>query len=137
VCSGTSIPLFLILIAYAHPSIRLAAGQDKRLTAYLRVWSQRPLGEWSEQPACEIDSTGITHVVHFNSTNVRKTDAYHTPAYVVADSIELLYGGTSFSSRYPNRAPRHYQDSLTGMAHRNNVRVILSLSALGGNGEKA
>jgi spore germination protein YaaH len=137
VYSRTSILLFLALIAHVHPPIRLAAQQDKWLTVYLPVWSQRPLGEWLGQPAWEIDWTGITHVVHFNNTNVSKTDPYYTPAYVATDSIELFYGATSFPGCYPGCPPTHYQDSLIAIAHRNNVRVILNLSALGSDGEKA
>lgn len=127
------VPLFISLLVMLGCS-----SQAQRLnwvTVYYPVWAMRPLGSaaWAIPP-WEIDWTGITHVVHFNNTNVDSTPPFYRPVRVASDSIDLEFLGITNPG---NGQWVHWQDSLITIAHRHAVKVLLNLSALGGSGEKS
>ncbi len=124
------LPCFAVLLGCSTQAQGL-----KWLTVYYPVWAMRPLGSaaWAIPP-WEIDWRGITHVVHFNNTNVDSIPPFYRPVRVPADSIDLEFLGITNPG---DGHWLHWQDSLISIAHRHGVKVLLNLSALGGSGEKS
>jgi GH18 family chitinase len=110
-------------------------GQTKWFTTYYATWSMIPLGSSNYAlPPWEMDFRGLTHVVLFDNGNVTQTAPYWAymfnsiPADAETDSLGVEYNANAAPGDGVNRV--HYLDSLVTIAHRNGVKVVITIPAV-------
>ena len=124
-----SVVVAIVVLMCLLGSMSLSSGNITNLSVYYPTWCMRPLDDDGYGlPPWDIKWDGITHIVVFMDGNVQTTSPYYGPrvnnSAGRADSLEFQYGvaGAGNGSRYG--------DSLISIAHRNGVKILLTIQAV-------
>lgn len=113
----------VLLIFIVGTQSSLMAQQPFWVTAYYPSWAETNTSQGG-MPLWNASLTGITHLVRFCGWTSQKAP-YVFPMVSANDSIEFEYHGISNSLSGPS-SWTNWQDSCIVIAHRNNVKVVLS-----------
>ena len=101
----------------------LLAQQSFWATAYYPGWAEASISQGG-MPIWTADLVGITHLVRFVGWTSQKPP-YVLPMVTTNDSIEFEFHGISNPLSGPS-SWINWEDSLIRIAHRNNIKVVLS-----------
>lgn len=99
-------------------------------TAYYGTWQQDSLGSsWNQEslglPPDQIDYTGMNVIVHFGNGNINSNSNFFFSDF--ADKTSQAYHDLFYGA---NQSSINYQQMLVANAHKNGVKVCLSLQAV-------
>ena len=117
----------------------ISFGFARNLTQPSRMWITTYYQTYApgDMPARAIDWRGLTHLIHIgessNPDTTQNRSPWYGPVINLKDSLDLVCGGDHVIPQNSQNIP----DSLTKYAHRNGVRVLLSIGGGWGRGASA